>query len=182
MEGMVKLAQDLGVMLRVNVYQAVRSDSYRLTYEQFWGAYQQLFSAGKVVSCSEPIVRAAMGLPDVESPCGRNSIRFDMRGRIIPCVYWPVTGATPLTISDLPTMGEDVLDHEFFQQARSTPTEAAGCPCQGGCASRRALDGNLAGHDEYCPWVRGDTIDLPWQPAPAVDLVRSRNVCTTIVQ
>lgn len=181
MDEMVHLARGLGVMLRVNVYQAVRSDAYRLSYEQFWGAYQRLFSTGQVVSCSEPIVRAAMGLADVESPCGRNSIRFDMRGRIIPCVYWPLGGEQPLTIADLPEQGEQVLAHPFFQQARATPTDAADCPCQGGCASRRALDGNWIGHDEYCPWVRGDEMRLEWTPAPAVDLVRSRNVCTTIV-
>jgi MoaA/NifB/PqqE/SkfB family radical SAM enzyme len=178
---MVELAQRLGALLRVNVYQAVRSDAYRLSYSQFWGAYRQLFAAGQVVSCSEPIVRAVMGLPDVQSPCGRNSIRFDMRGRIIPCVYWPVSGMRPLTISDLPALGERVFEHSFFEQARAVPALAADCLCQGGCASRRALEGNLAGHDEYCPWGRGETIDLPWRPAPSVDLVRSRNVCTTIV-
>ncbi|MCO6451460.1 MAG: radical SAM protein [Caldilineales bacterium] len=181
MAEMVGLAQSLGVMLRVNVYQAVRSDFYRLTYVQFWDAYRQLFAAGQVVSCSEPIVRAVMGLPDVQSPCGRNSIRFDMRGRIIPCVYWPVTGDSPLTVSDLPDRGESVLEHSYFQQARDVPANAAGCRCQGGCASRRALEGNWSGHDEYCPWARGDQITLDWTPAPQVDLVRSRNVCTTIV-
>lgn len=177
MAGMVELARHLGVFLRVNVYQAVRSDAYRLSYEQFWQAYQSLFRAGQVVSCSEPIVRAVMGLQDVQSPCGRSSIRFDMRGRIIPCVYWPVT-RTPYTIEDLPTLKEQVFTHQFFQDAT---TAAADCPCQGGCASRRAIDTNLLGHDEYCPWVRGDTIDLPWVAAPEANLVRSRNVCTTIV-
>ncbi len=178
---MVALARSVGAHLRVNVYQAVRTDAFRLSYEQFWQAYRQLFAAGLVVSCSEPIVRAVMGLPDVESPCGRNSIRFDMRGRIIPCVYWPVDGASPYTVADLPEKGERVLEHAYFQQARRQPEDAAHCPCQGGCASRRALDRKLDGHDEYCPWARGDAIALPWQAAPAVDLVRSRNVCTTIV-
>lgn len=181
MAAMVALARGLGAHLRVNVYQAVRTDAFRLGYEQFWRAYRQLFEAGLVVSCSEPIVRAAMGLPDVESPCGRNSIRFDMRGRIIPCVYWPVDGANPYTVADLAEKREAVLDHAYFQQARRQPEDAASCPCQGGCASRRALDHKLDGHDEYCPWAHGDAIDLPWRPAPAVDLVRSRNVCTTIV-
>ncbi|MFZ1755559.1 MAG: hypothetical protein WAU10_17545, partial [Caldilineaceae bacterium] len=58
---------------------------------------------------------------------------------------------------------------------------AADCPCQGGCASRRALNNELDAHDEYCPWARGDEMKLAWEAAPAVDLVRSRNVCTTIV-
>ncbi|MBX3054724.1 MAG: radical SAM protein [Caldilineaceae bacterium] len=181
MDGMVALARSVGANLRVNVYQAVRTDLYRLTYEQFWEAYQRLFSAGKVVSCSEPIVRAAMGLPDVESPCGRNSIRFDMRGRIIPCVYWPVASPQPYTVADLPSKGESILEHAYFQQAIATPAHAADCPCQGGCASRRALNNELDAHDEYCPWARGDEMKLAWEAAPAVDLVRSRNVCTTIV-
>lgn len=181
MDRMVELARSLGAHLRVNVYQAVRTDAFRLTYEQFWEAYRRLFSAGKVVSCSEPIVRAAMGLPDVASPCGHNSIRFDMRGRIIPCVYWPVVGHEPYTIADLPGRGESVLEHPFFADARTIPSTAAACPCQGGCASRRAINGRLDDHDEYCPWARGETIDLAWEAAPAVDLVRSRNVCTTIV-
>lgn len=74
-----------------------------------------------------------------------------------------------------------MLEHQFFRDATSPAAEAVACPCQGGCASRRALDGNLAGHDEYCPWVRGERIDLPWSAAPTMNLVRSRNVCTTIV-
>jgi MoaA/NifB/PqqE/SkfB family radical SAM enzyme len=180
MDGMARLAQQLGVTLRVNVYQAVKTDAYRLTYDQFWEGYRRLFSAARVVSCSEPIVRAVMGLGDVQSPCGRNSIRFNMRGQIIPCVYWPLS-TKPLTITDLAERGEGVRDHLFFQQAVGVAAQAADCPCQGGCASRRALDGNLAGHDEYCPWARGETIDLPWQPAPEMNLVRGRNVCTTIV-
>ncbi len=180
MRELVALARACGVNLRVNVYQAVKTDAYRLSYAQFWGAYRDLFAAGDVVSCSEPIVRAAMGLADVESPCGRSSVRFDMRGRIIPCVYWPIT-TRPNTIDDLARDGEAALGHPFFHAARAVPIGAVDCRCQGGCASRRAINGDLAGHDEYCPWARGETIDLPWRAAPAANLVRSRNVCTTIV-
>ena len=180
MDAMARLAQGLGVTLRVNVYQAVKTDSFRLTYEQFWEGYRRLFSAARVVSCSESIVRAAMGLADVASPCGRNSIRFNMRGQIIPCVYWPLS-TKPLTISDLAERGDGVRDHLFFQQAVAPAHDAVDCACQGGCASRRALDGNLQGHDEYCPWARGETLDLAWEAAPDMNLVRGRNVCTTIV-
>ena len=180
MDKMVLLAQQLGVTLRVNVYQAVKTDAYRLSYDQFWEGYRRLFSTGRVVSCSEPIVRAVMGLLDNQSPCGRNSIRFNMRGQIIPCVYWPLT-TKPLTISDLAVLGDGVREHPFFQQAVGAASNAVDCPCQGGCASRRALDRNLPGHDEYCPWSRGEILDLPWQPAPEMNLVRGRNVCTTIV-
>ncbi len=181
MDDMARLAQALSVTLRVNVYQAVRTDDFRLTYDQFWEGYRRLFGAARVVSCSEPIVRAVMGLGDVESPCGRTSIRFNMRGQIIPCVYWPIGTTRPFTIADLSERGEGVLAHSFFQQACAEAADAADCPCRGGCASRRALNGDLAGHDEYCPWARGEVLDLPWQAAPEMNLVRGRNVCTTIV-
>ncbi len=78
-------------------------------------------------------------------------------------------------------MGETVLASDSFLAARRTPSSAADCPCQGGCASRRALNGNLDAHDIYCPWVRGDRIELDWHPAPKKDLMRSSNVCTTVV-
>jgi hypothetical protein len=84
-------------------------------------------------------------------------------------------------IADLTEMGEAVLEGDAFRAARQTPPNAADCPCQGGCASRRALNHELDGHDEYCPWVRGDEIELKWHPAPAKDLMRSSNVCTTVV-
>lgn len=180
MDDLARLAQQLGVTLRVNVYQAVRTDAFRLTYEQFWEGYRRLLGAAQVVSCSEPIVRAAMGLGDVRSPCGRSSIRFNMRGQVIPCVYWPIT-SQPFTIADLGVQRDAVLDHPLFTQARAPAIDAAQCACQGGCASRRALNRAQAGHDEYCPWIRGDSIELAWQAAPGMNLVRSQNVCTTIM-
>ena len=181
MDRLVALARRDGVNLRVNAYQAVKTDAYRLSYEQFWEGYRRLFAAGLVVSCSEPVVRAALGLGDVRSPCGHRSIRFNPRGMIIPCVYWPVDAAKAPTIADLASGGAGVWETAAFQAARYEPPSAAGCPCQGGCASRRALNRRLDAHDDYCPWVRGDDPSLSWHPAPAKDLMRSGNVCTTVV-
>jgi MoaA/NifB/PqqE/SkfB family radical SAM enzyme len=181
MDRMVSLARLNGVNLRVNAYQAVKTDAYRLDYEQFWEGYRRLFSAGLVVSCSEPVVRAAMGLDEVQSPCGRRSIRVNPLGQVIPCVYWPSGPHRHPTIAELELLGDEFLNQPSFTAAGVLPDAAADCPCQGGCASRRALNGKLDVHDEYCPWVRADEIDLPWQPAPAKDLMRASNVCTTIV-
>jgi MoaA/NifB/PqqE/SkfB family radical SAM enzyme len=180
MDALVALARRSGANLRVNVYQPVKTDTYQLSYEEFWEGYRRLFSAGLLVSCSEPVVRAVLGFDDVESPCGRNSIRFSPRGKIIPCVYWPVSATAP-TIADLAQLGSNVLQTESFSAARRTPSAAADCPCQGGCASRRALSANLDDHDRYCPWIRDDEITLDWHPAPEKDLMRSANVCTTVV-
>jgi MoaA/NifB/PqqE/SkfB family radical SAM enzyme len=155
----------------------VNTDDYRLSYEQFWEAYRRLFGAGQLVSCTEPVVRAVLG-QDAFSPCGRHSIRFTPTGRVIPCVYWP---GESLTIEDVPALGEGILQTREFELARQVPPSAAGCRCQGGCASRRALSGLLDRHDEYCPWVRGDELYLDVTWAPQKDLPRGKNVCTTIV-
>jgi MoaA/NifB/PqqE/SkfB family radical SAM enzyme len=190
MDALAGLAQRQRVNLRVNAYQSVKTDRFKLSYEQFWEGYRRLFGTARVISCAEPVVRAAMGLDvsveyngieyDAHSPCGHTSIRFNPRGQIIPCVYWPATDAMP-TIADLPRLGAQVLAGDDFQRARQTPQVAAECRCRGGCATRRALNGQLDAHDDYCPWTRGQDIRLDWQPAPAVDLMRARNVCTTIV-
>jgi MoaA/NifB/PqqE/SkfB family radical SAM enzyme len=181
MSEMVALARQNGVNLRVNAYQPVRTDRFRLSYAQFWRGYRDLFAVGLVVSCSEPVVRAAMGFDEVESPCARRSIRFNPRGQVIPCVYWPMDGYRAPRIEDLPDLGEAIMEGEMFRAARAAPPVAASCRCRGGCASRRALLGGFDAHDEYCPWVRGDEMDLDWRPAPAKDLMRSGNVCTTVV-
>jgi MoaA/NifB/PqqE/SkfB family radical SAM enzyme len=181
MDRLVALARRNGANLRVNAYQAVKSHAFRLTYAEFWEGYRRLFDAGLVISCSEPVVRAVMGLDDVQSPCGRHSIRFNPRGQVIPCVYWPVDSQPCPAIDDLDRLGAAVIESDAFRAARQTPPSAADCPCQGGCASRRALNGELDAHDDYCPWVRGDDIHLSWRPAPAKNLMRSGNVCTTVV-
>ena len=181
MDQMVALARSNGCNLRVNAYQAVKTDAFRLSYTQFWEGYRRLFSAGQVVACSEPVVRAVMGLPDVQSPCGRRSIRINPRGQVIPCVYWPSAAADGLEIGDLAHLGDAVLDQPAFEAARFDPPAAENCACRGGCASRRALNRQLDTHDDYCPWIKGDRINLDWQPAPAKDLMRSGNVCTTII-
>ncbi len=181
MDELVSLARRDGVNLRVNAYQAVKTDAYRLTYAEFWEGYRRLFAAGLVVACREPVVRAVMGLGDVHSPCGHSSIRFNPRGQVIPCVYWPTKLGPLPELEDLYRLGSQVMENSWFQSARETPPSALDCPCQGGCASRRALNGKLDAHDDYCPWSRGEQIHLPWQPAPAKDLMRAGNVCTTIV-
>jgi MoaA/NifB/PqqE/SkfB family radical SAM enzyme len=178
MGNLARLARSRGTNLRVNVYQSVQTDHFALSYEQFWEAYRQLFASAQLVSCSEPVVRAVLGLEPVFSPCGRHSIRFTPQGTITPCVYWPDSS---LTVADVPRLGERILETPEFQEARQVPPAAADCPCQGGCASRRALAGELNQHDPYCPWARGDEIALEAEMAPGKDLTRARNVCTTIV-
>ena len=80
----------LGCDLRVNVYQPVIGEEFTLSYEQFWQGFANLFAAGPVVVCSEPLVNAIMGLElPVETPAANRSIRALPAGTITPCPYWP---------------------------------------------------------------------------------------------
>jgi radical SAM protein with 4Fe4S-binding SPASM domain len=184
MDRLVGVARTVGANLRVNVYQPVGQRQYMMSYEQFWEAFRRLFVAGRLLSTSEPIVHAMLGLADLPgSPCGRHSIRFTPQRYVTPCVYWPQPDLT------LPSLNghtaDSILASEQFQRARHVPTACRDCPyvaiCGGGCASRRALLGDLDRPDVYCPLVRGETVDLTFTPAPAKDLPRGSNVCTTIV-
>ncbi len=194
MDGLVAVARDVGANLRVNVYQPVGQDEFTLNYDEFWEGYRRLLGAGRLLSTSEPIVNAMLGLDTLAgSPCGRQSIRFTPRRYITPCVYWP---QPDLTLNDLPGLSaEGILESEQFRRSRHVPDACQDCPhvasCGGGCASRRALLGNpssasgpgqgLNQPDIYCPIVRGETVDLTFTPAPAKDLPRGGNVCTTII-
>jgi MoaA/NifB/PqqE/SkfB family radical SAM enzyme len=178
MHRLAGLARRQGVNLRVNVYQPVRSDRFSLSYEQFWEGFRRLFGSSRLQSCTEPVVRAALGLESVRSPCGHESIRVTPTRAVAPCVYWPQSS---LTIEDVVERGEGILASREFARATEVPASASDCRCQGGCASRRALLGNLDRHDPYCPWVRGEEIELHAEWAKDKDLVRSRNYCTTIV-
>jgi MoaA/NifB/PqqE/SkfB family radical SAM enzyme len=177
-DDLVLLARRQGASLRVNVYQSVATDRFALNYEQFWEGYRRLFGSGQLVSCSEPVVRAALGIGAAQSPCGHRSVRITPEGRVVPCVYWP---GGELTIDDIPRLGLDLLQARDFQIARQVPPSAQDCPCQGGCASRRALSGEMDRHDGYCPWVHHDEIGLSVESAPERELLRASNVCTTIV-
>jgi radical SAM protein with 4Fe4S-binding SPASM domain len=184
MDGLVAVARDVGANLRVNVYQPVGQNDFLLNYEQFWEGFRRLLDAGALLSTSEPIVNAMLDLDSLSgSPCGRHSIRFTPRRNITPCVYWPTDG---LTLDDLPGLtAERILDSEQFRRARRVPDACRDCPhvesCGGGCASRRALLGDLNQPDRYCPLVRGDTVDLSFTRAAEKDLPRGSNVCTTII-
>jgi radical SAM protein with 4Fe4S-binding SPASM domain len=186
MDALVGVARRLDTNLRVNAYQPVHADRDRfsLSYVQFWEGYRRLLGAGRLLTSSEPIVSTMLGLDTLKgSPCGRRSIRFTPQAAITPCVYWPRPSLTLAGLDGL--TAEGILDSEQFRLARHVPAACRDCPhvahCGGGCASRRALLGNLDRPDVYCPLVRGESVQLSLTPAAQKDLPRSGNVCTTIV-
>jgi radical SAM protein with 4Fe4S-binding SPASM domain len=168
--------------LRVNVYQAVRSDLYALSYDEYWQGFRALFAETDVIAIGEPLVRAMAGLPPRTGGCGVSTVRITPRATTQPCVYWPGTGE-PLSL--LAALGSRVMEASPFVQARTVPQACRSCVylefCYGGCAGRRRMQNALDQPDFYCPVVRGQTQQLEIRMAAARDLPKGESACTTIV-
>src|ERR1700746_2637288 len=168
--------------LRVNVYQAVRSDLYALTYEEYWQGFRALFAETDVIAIGEPFVRAMAGLPPGTGGCGASTVRVTPRATTQPCVYWPGAGE-PLSL--LGTVGSAVMETAPFVEARTVPDACRPCAylesCYGGCAGRRRLQSALDQPDFYCPVVRGQVEKLEIRMAAARELPKGESACTTIV-
>ena len=168
--------------LRVNVYQAVRSDLYALTYEEYWQGFRALFAETDVIAIGEPLVRAMAGLTARTGGCGVSTVRITPRATAQPCVYWPGAGE-PLSL--LCTLGSAVVDTSPFVEARSVPEACRSCAylqsCWGGCAGRRRLQSALDQPDFYCPVVKGRIETLAIRMAAARELPKMESACTTIV-
>ncbi len=177
-----RVAKQFDAPLRVNVYQAVRSDIYALSYEEYWEGFRRLFAETDVIAIGEPLVRAMAGLPPLRGGCAVSTVRVTPRATTQPCVYWPGPGEP---LSDLISMGPDILDSAPFEQARTLPEACQPCEfrdsCRGGCAGRRRLQGALLEPDYYCPIVRGERPSLPIRMAAARDLPKMSSCCTTVV-
>ncbi|MGH9745781.1 MAG: radical SAM/SPASM domain-containing protein [Candidatus Acidiferrales bacterium] len=168
--------------LRVNVYQAVRSDLYALSYEEYWQGFRALFAETDVIAIGEPLVRAMAGLPPRVGGCGVSTVRVTPRATTQPCVYWPGAGE-PLSL--LLSLGSGVVESASFVEARTVPEVCRSCvyleSCYGGCAGRRRLQNALHQADFYCPIVRGEMQKLEIRMAPARELPKGESACTTIV-
>src|SRR3954451_6068551 len=94
-----------GAPLRVNVCQSVRTDAFALTYEQYWEAFELLFSQTDVLAVGEPLVRAMLGLPRGEGGCGAGTGRVTPGLTVQSCMYCPGPGDLLSVLVDL---GPDV--------------------------------------------------------------------------
>jgi radical SAM protein with 4Fe4S-binding SPASM domain len=177
-----RVAKQFAAPLRVNVYQAVRSDIYALTYEEYWEGFRALFAQTDVIAIGEPLVRAMAGMAPVPGGCGVSTVRVTPRATTQPCVYWPGLGEP---LSAFLTAGCDILNSIPFEQARTLPQACEPCEfrdsCHGGCAGRRRLQGALLEPDVYCPIIRGQRPTLPIQMAAHRDLPKLSSSCTTVV-
>jgi radical SAM protein with 4Fe4S-binding SPASM domain len=178
-----RVAKQFDAPLRVNVYQAVRSDVYALSYDEYWEGFRRLFEETDVIAIGEPLVRAMAGLPPLRTGCGVSTVRVTPRATTQPCVYWPGPGER---LADLISGGVDILSSTPFEQSRTLPQTCNSCEfresCHGGCAGRRRLQGALLQPDFYCPIIRGQRPTLRIRMAAADrDLPKLSSSCTTVV-
>ncbi|WP_236728855.1 radical SAM protein [Methylobacterium sp. WSM2598] len=85
------LAARFDAPLRVNVYQAVRSDAFALSYEAYWDGFARLLAETDAIAIGEPLVRAMAGLPPRRGGCGAGTVRVTPRAGCCPAS----TGAGP---------------------------------------------------------------------------------------
>jgi radical SAM protein with 4Fe4S-binding SPASM domain len=177
-----KIAKSYDAPLRINVYQAVRSDVYALTYEEYWTGFETLFARTDAIAIGEPLVRAMAGMPPRQGGCGVATVRVTPRATVQPCVYWPGGGA-PLDL--LLDLGPEIVETEPFAAARAVPSPCLDCAfratCAGGCAGRRRLLNMLDQPDPYCPVMRGDDRRVKVRMAEARELPKLESACTTVV-
>lgn len=188
MKGMCGFARDNRIPLRVNVYKPVFDQRLKPSYGEFWGAVSALFAETQVVSCSEPVVNAAIAYhghvgEGAGSPCGINGFRVSPTGEVLPCVYW---GPTGITIEQIVKRPE--LLAVCGQKCHGVPAPGAcdGCPwrktCLGGCAGRRYYTG-LSEPDDYCFHLRGIIPPVLTPPENSGDrFIHSEYLCTMIGQ
>ena len=111
-----EIAKAYDAPLRLNVYQAVRTDKFALSYDQYWTGFETLFAKTDVIAIGEPLVRAMAGLPPRTGGCGVATVRVTPRATVQPCVYWPGVGE-PLDV--LLDVGPAVVASAPFVAARS---------------------------------------------------------------
>ena len=176
------IASQYSAPLRINVYQAVRSDAYALTYDEYWTGFERLFARTDAITIGEPLVRAMAGLPPRRGGCGVATVRVTPRATVQPCVYWAGEG-TPLDV--LIELGSEITASKSFVAARSVPPTCRDCAfvsaCRGGCAGRRRLCDALDKPDPYCPVVRGGARRLSVRMASSRELPKTESACTTVV-
>jgi radical SAM protein with 4Fe4S-binding SPASM domain len=177
-----RVAKRYQAPLRVNVYQAVRSDAYALSYEEYWQGFRELFAETDAIAIGEPLVRAMAGLPPRTGGCGVSTVRVTPRATTQPCVYWPGAGEP---LSALVSLRSELVESSPFVAARTVPEVCRSCvyleSCYGGCAGRRRIQNALDQPDFYCPIVRGQVQKLEIRMAAARELPKGESSCTTIV-
>ena len=178
------LAASFGADFRVNVYQPMYTTEFMPDFDQYWQAFEILFTECEIISVTEPLVNTFLGVKGLNgTPCGGRSMRVTPDRQLKACVYWP---DSDLTIEDLAEQKEAVFESPYFRQTHQTPPFCEKCEhvqnCGGGCAARRKLRNRFDEPDEFCPIFKGKRINLNAQLSSAAKPIRTGSICTTIVR
>jgi MoaA/NifB/PqqE/SkfB family radical SAM enzyme len=65
---LARVAAAFGANLRVNVYQPSKTNTFSVSYEQFWQGFTQLLESTRLVATTEPVLAAVLGLEDFAGP------------------------------------------------------------------------------------------------------------------
>jgi MoaA/NifB/PqqE/SkfB family radical SAM enzyme len=65
---LARVAASFGANLRVNVYQPSKTDTFSVSYEQFWQGFTQLLESTRLVATTEPVLAAVLGLEGFAGP------------------------------------------------------------------------------------------------------------------
>jgi len=179
---LARLAIARGAAFRVNVYQAVKTDAFSLSYDEFWSGFRLLLEAAPLAACTEPIVRAVLAVGERAGGCGSTTVRVTPRGEVLPCVYWPKRS---LSLADLDILGPSIVRSPAFTELDALPDVCRACPlvevCHGGCPSRRLLRGRLDRPDEFCPFVKGRPLPiLAAHAGSRREFPKAGSACTTV--
>lgn len=167
-----------GINLRLNTYKPVNTMRYCLTYEEYWNGIKKILSRLKIVSCSEPILSAVLGINHnhCSCGCGKTSLRINPDGGVYPCVYWNTSN---FTIKDLP-----LISANTFSDMHVIPEVCQNCEhkmlCAGGCEGRRVYR-DLLLPDEFCPIAKGEKMNIPYKLGDKKNLTHSDYLCTLIL-
>jgi MoaA/NifB/PqqE/SkfB family radical SAM enzyme len=65
---LARVAATFGANLRVNVYQPSKTNTFSVSYEQFWEGFTQLLESTRLVATTEPVLAAVLGLESFAGP------------------------------------------------------------------------------------------------------------------
>jgi MoaA/NifB/PqqE/SkfB family radical SAM enzyme len=146
------VAKDYRAPLRINVYQAARTDAFALSYDEYWTGFERLFADANAIAIGEPLVRAMAGLSPRRGGCGVATLRVTPRATVQQCVYWPGQGE-PLDV--LLDLGSGDLGRACpsgpVGQSRAAQPPAASAPLRPGlhpCAFAKAEGIALYGNEQ----------------------------------
>jgi len=182
LDSLLKLSKEKDCFLRINIYKPVHTKKYCMDYDAFWKKIDELFKKSYLVSCSEPIINAALNRR-IDTGCGKNSFRIKPNGKVVPCVY---LNDSDITLSKLIEKGESVLKKKFDFPS---PENCSKCLkfkiCGGGCIARRFYGPGIAMPDEFCFYshnMQKPVLKPDWYKGSSDDFVHSDYLCTLIVK